>query len=451
MRSILALLLLGLLASPASAQPTAPANVQIYQAGTKIGNFNKINLASGATAAKSSTVQNAVDLTVPTFTGSLAADLIFTYLAGTRHLYVAAAPSGDLNGTDVALDAGAAHGAGVKGILHLGEALAGGTSEVSICTTAGGCPTLHFGRAGLTTLTVDGTAVFTSTISGSINGNAGTVTNGVYTTGDQVVAGIKTFSTPIACGSGGTGLSAGPGSAGMFLRATGANTWGISTLTLPNAATTGDLLTATGANAVGAVARGSITGLPYHSTTHTTHLWSAPDQFASGIYTVTTAAQNYAAGQQFRFTRPCTCTGIRSYYPDATTRTVNYELWRSTATPISNPTQSTGSVVASVAATHAAAGIVTDNFAAPFVIGAADVGAFYVASFYDTSVAGRVSWYVAKTGAGGINPPPASSTASYNDGLYQLANTGVYSAAGDLYPATSDTQVYPVEIVCTEP
>jgi hypothetical protein len=43
----------------------------------------------------------------------------------------------------------------------------------------------------LTDLTV------TNTITGSVSGNAGTVTNGVYTTGDQTIGGIKTFSDTI--------------------------------------------------------------------------------------------------------------------------------------------------------------------------------------------------------------------------------------------------------------
>lgn len=41
--------------------------------------------------------------------------------------------------------------------------------------------------------TIGGTKTFSSTISGSITGNAGTVTNGVYTTGDQTIGGNKTF------------------------------------------------------------------------------------------------------------------------------------------------------------------------------------------------------------------------------------------------------------------
>jgi hypothetical protein len=43
--------------------------------------------------------------------------------------------------------------------------------------------------------TIAGVKTFSSTISGSVSGNAGTVTNGVYTTGNQTVGGIKTFSS----------------------------------------------------------------------------------------------------------------------------------------------------------------------------------------------------------------------------------------------------------------
>jgi hypothetical protein len=45
--------------------------------------------------------------------------------------------------------------------------------------------------------TIGGVKTFSSTIAGSINGNAATVTNGVYTTGDQTIGGVKTFSSTI--------------------------------------------------------------------------------------------------------------------------------------------------------------------------------------------------------------------------------------------------------------
>ena len=43
--------------------------------------------------------------------------------------------------------------------------------------------------------TIGGNKNFSSTIIGSVSGNAGTVTNGVYITGDQTIGGAKTFST----------------------------------------------------------------------------------------------------------------------------------------------------------------------------------------------------------------------------------------------------------------
>lgn len=46
--------------------------------------------------------------------------------------------------------------------------------------------------------TIAGTKTFSSTISGSITGNAGTVTDGVYTTGNQTIGGTKTFSSTIS-------------------------------------------------------------------------------------------------------------------------------------------------------------------------------------------------------------------------------------------------------------
>lgn len=52
--------------------------------------------------------------------------------------------------------------------------------------------------------TIAGTKTFSSTISGSISGNAGTVTNGVYTTGTQTITGDKTFSGAVTLGSSAT-------------------------------------------------------------------------------------------------------------------------------------------------------------------------------------------------------------------------------------------------------
>jgi hypothetical protein len=48
---------------------------------------------------------------------------------------------------------------------------------------------------------ISGVKEFSSTITGNITGNAGTVTNGVYTTGNQTIGGIKNFtSQPVVVG-----------------------------------------------------------------------------------------------------------------------------------------------------------------------------------------------------------------------------------------------------------
>lgn len=47
------------------------------------------------------------------------------------------------------------------------------------------------------TQTIGGSKTFSSLIGGSINGNAATVTDGVYATGNQTISGVKTFATGI--------------------------------------------------------------------------------------------------------------------------------------------------------------------------------------------------------------------------------------------------------------
>jgi hypothetical protein len=65
--------------------------------------------------------------------------------------------------------------------------------------------------------TIGGTKTFSSTISGSVSGNAGTVTNGVYTTGDQTIAGIKTFSGASTIVGGNFNLSGGTANGVTYL------------------------------------------------------------------------------------------------------------------------------------------------------------------------------------------------------------------------------------------
>ena len=67
--------------------------------------------------------------------------------------------------------------------------------------TTGNAATVTNGVYTTGNQTIAGTKTFSSTISGSIDGNAATVTNGVYTTGVQTVAGAKTFSSAVTVGN----------------------------------------------------------------------------------------------------------------------------------------------------------------------------------------------------------------------------------------------------------
>ena len=49
----------------------------------------------------------------------------------------------------------------------------------------------------ITSVGILGGLTVTAPISGSVTGNAGTVTNGVYTTGDQTIGGVKTFNSAV--------------------------------------------------------------------------------------------------------------------------------------------------------------------------------------------------------------------------------------------------------------
>jgi hypothetical protein len=55
--------------------------------------------------------------------------------------------------------------------------------------------------------TINGAKTFGSTIIGAINGNAGSVTDGVYLTGAQTIGGLKTFSNGLISSVGITGTN----------------------------------------------------------------------------------------------------------------------------------------------------------------------------------------------------------------------------------------------------
>lgn len=78
-----------------------------------------------------------------------------------------------------------------------GDGVAGNPTITSNATSANTNSTVvardASGNFSATTITAN----LTGNVTGTVSGNAGTVTNGVYTTGDQTIAGIKTFSSTI--------------------------------------------------------------------------------------------------------------------------------------------------------------------------------------------------------------------------------------------------------------
>ena len=82
-----------------------------------------------------------------------------------------------------------------------GNVTLGGTLAVA----NGGTGATSLAAAGITTLsgtqTITGAKTFSTTITGSITGNAGTVTNGVYITGTQTITGDKTFTGAFGIGT----------------------------------------------------------------------------------------------------------------------------------------------------------------------------------------------------------------------------------------------------------
>jgi hypothetical protein len=126
-------------------------------------------------------------------------------ISATRTINIGAGNGITVNADDIAIDtASATFTTGVKsklnsdgvisGSAQIDGSLLGSNKTITIgstSTTLGGTST---SLAGLTSVT---STAFTGSLQGSISGNAGTVTNGVYTTGDQTIGGIKTFSSAI--------------------------------------------------------------------------------------------------------------------------------------------------------------------------------------------------------------------------------------------------------------
>jgi len=126
-------------------------------------------------------------------------------ISSTRTINVGAGNGITVNADDIAIDtASATFTTGVKSKLNTDGVISGsaqidgsqiGSNKTitigSTSTTLGGTSTSLIGLTSVTS------TAFTGSLQGGISGNAATVTNGVYTTGDQTIGGAKTFSSNI--------------------------------------------------------------------------------------------------------------------------------------------------------------------------------------------------------------------------------------------------------------
>jgi hypothetical protein len=140
--------------------------------------------------------------------------------------------------------------------------------------------------------TIDDVKTFSSTIVGSISGNAGTVTNGVYTTGDQTIGGNKTFSNSL---TGPIGITS--QNAGSFTTINSSGLTTASSLTVTGTGTFSGAATFT--NTVGFTGVATFTGTP--TGTGLTNRFSTPGPIgntsaSTGAFTTCTATTFSGSG-----------------------------------------------------------------------------------------------------------------------------------------------------------
>ncbi len=126
-----------------------------------------------------------------------------------------------------------------KNSLFSGSNTFSGVNTFTGNTTFSGAASFSGATGFSGAVSFSGTAAFLQTISGGVSGNAGTVTNGVYTIGDQTIAGLKTFSSVTNNSAGRyTTSNAGVGMYEMHIPGNSARAWYLATDGVTRLATT---------------------------------------------------------------------------------------------------------------------------------------------------------------------------------------------------------------------
>jgi hypothetical protein len=168
------------------------------------GTANQVIASSTTGAITLSLPQNIHTSATPTFAGLTvnggATTATFRNTTASSNSNVCMGNDASANGTGIALLGSTFSSSGQYrangGYIY--SNLAGG-----LTLHAEGANSMYLATNGTAAITINSSQVvtFANTITGSVSGNAGTVTNGVYTTGDQTIAGTKTFSGQIRFGS----------------------------------------------------------------------------------------------------------------------------------------------------------------------------------------------------------------------------------------------------------
>jgi hypothetical protein len=166
-------------------------------------NGSKVSINSNSEITGSLTVTGVIrSTTTPLVSGSdqINHNTTTNYVANQHidHTTVSISPGSGLTGggtiaatRTLSIATGGVTNAMLAGSIENGKL---SNSSLTIGTTAISLGSSSTTLGGLTSVT---STAFTGSLQGNISGNAVTVTNGVYTTGDQTIAGIKTFSSTI--------------------------------------------------------------------------------------------------------------------------------------------------------------------------------------------------------------------------------------------------------------
>lgn len=154
---------------------------------------------SGNAATVTSGVYTTGSYADPAWLTSLAGSKISGNITGNAGTATKLATARNING--VAFDGSAAINLNLNNALTISSA--GGGSATGTTFTGSAAATISYDSIGAPSVTgTNATGTWAISITGDCGGNAATVSNGVYTTGDQTIAGTKYFSGAIKASSG---------------------------------------------------------------------------------------------------------------------------------------------------------------------------------------------------------------------------------------------------------